>query len=178
MSLNFELWYSLEELWDYAYLEVSTDGGRKWIILEAPHTSAENPVGSSFGMGYTGESGGWIEESVDLTPYAGQEILLRFQYITDDAVNGAGLCLRRIFVPEVQPGPLSGGWEAKGFILIDNRVAQDYIVQVIEMDDQNRVSVMKLDGSNDGEVLINAPQDLNRLVVAVAAPSRIRTATA
>ena len=170
---------SSDLLWDYAYLEVSTDGGQKWIILEAPHTSAENPVGNSFGMGYTGESGGWIEESVDLTPYAGQEILLRFQYITDDAVNGAGLCLRRIFVPEVQPGPLSGGWQAKGFILIDNRVAQDYIVQVIEMDEQNRVSVMKLDGSNDGEVLINAPQNLNRLVMAVAAlaPKTLQPAT-
>jgi hypothetical protein len=179
VRLNFELWYSLEELWDYAYLEVSINGGQRWIILEAPHTSAENPVGNSFGMGYTGESGGWIEESMDLTSYAGQEILLRFQYITDDAVNGAGLCVRRIFVPEVQPGPLSGEWEAKGFILIDNRVAQDYIVQVIEIDEQNRVSVMKLDGSNDGELLINAPQDLNRLVVAVAAlaPKTLQPAT-
>ncbi len=179
VRLNFELWYSLEDLWDYAYLEVSTDGGQKWNILEAPHTSAENPVGHSFGMGYTGESGGWIEESVDLTSYAGQEILLRFQYITDDAVNGAGLCLRRISVPGVQPDPITNGWAANGFILIDNRVAQDYIVQVIEMDEQNRVSVMKLDGSNDGEVLINAPQELNRLVVAVAAlaPKTLQPAT-
>ena len=168
-TLNFELWYSLEELWDYAYLEVSTDGGQKWKILEAPHTSGENPVGNSFGMGYTGESGGWIEESVDLTSYTGQEILLRFQYITDDAVNGAGLCLRRITIPEVQSDPITGGWERNGFILIDNRVAQDYIVQVIEMAEENRVSVMKLDSSNYGEVLVNAPQDLDRLVVAVAA---------
>ena len=168
-TLNFELWYSLEELWDYAYLEVSTDGGQKWKILEAPHTSGENPVGNSFGMGYTGESGGWIEESVDLTSYTGQEILLRFQYITDDAVNGAGLCLRRITIPEVQSDPITGGWERNGFILIDNRVAQDYIVQVIEMAEENRVSVMKLDRSNYGEVLVNAPQDLDRLVVAVAA---------
>ncbi|HIM79001.1 MAG TPA: hypothetical protein EYM54_02750, partial [Dehalococcoidia bacterium] len=77
VRLKFELWYSLEELWDYAYLEVSINGGQRWIILEAPHTSAENPVGNSFGPGYTGESGGWIEESMDLTSYAGQEILLR-----------------------------------------------------------------------------------------------------
>jgi len=115
----------------------------------------------------------------DVTSYAGQEILLRFQYITDDAVNGAGLCLRRISVPGVQPDPITNGWAANGFILIDNRVAQDYIVQVIEMDEQNRVSVMKLDGSNDGEVSINAPQELNRLVVAVAAlaPKTLQPAT-
>lgn len=179
VRLNFEIWYSLEDLWDYGYLEVSTNGGRKWNILETPHTSAANPVGNSFGMGYTGESGGWIEESVDLTPYAGQEILLRFQYVTDDAVNGAGFCLRGISVPEIQLGPLTGEWAAEGFILIDNRVAQDYIVQVVEMAGENRVSVMKLDGSNDGEVLVDAPQALDRLVVAVAAlaPKTLQPAT-
>jgi len=168
-TLNFELWYSLEELWDYAYLEVSTDQGQKWIILDAPHTSAENPVGNSYGMGYTGESGGWIKESVDLTAYAGQEILLRFQYITDDAVNGAGLCLRRISVPEAQPDPRIDDWEAAGFILIDNRVAQGYIVQVVEITQENRVTVMTLDDSNHGEIVVEAPQDLDRLVVIIAA---------
>jgi hypothetical protein len=166
VTLKYELWYSLEELWDYAYLEVSTDGGQTWSIMDAPHTSEENPVGNSYGKGYTGESGGWIQESVDLDAYAGQEVLLRFQYITDDAVNGAGLCLRRISISDE---PLNDGWEANGFILIDNQVDQDYIVQVVEMSQENRVRVMTLDAANTGEMVVEAPQDLDRLVVAVAA---------
>ena len=166
VTLEYELWYSLEELWDYAYLEVSTDEGQTWTILDAPHTSEENPVGNSYGKGYTGESGGWVRESVELDAYAGQEVLLRFQYITDDAINGAGLCLRRIEIPGRS---LTDGWEANGFILIDNRVEQDYIVQVVEMAEENQVRVMPLNNSNAGEMVVDAPQDLDRLVVAVAA---------
>jgi hypothetical protein len=166
VTLEYELWYSLEELWDYAYLEVSTDEGQTWTILDAPHTSEENPVGNSYGRGYTGESGSWIQESVELDAYAGQKVLLRFQYITDDAINGAGLCLRRIEIPG---SSLTDGWEANGFILIDNRVEQDYIVQVVEMARANRVRVMPLDTANSGEIVVDAPQDLDRLVVAVAA---------
>ena len=168
-TLSYQVWYSLEEKWDYAYLQVSTDGGRTWDILETAHTSPENPIGNSFGTGYTGASRGWVDESVDLGRYAGRQILLRFQYVTDDAVNGSGLCIQQIAIPET--GLLDGteGWQARGFVLIDNRVKQDYLVQVIETAKTNRVTVMPLDQANRGELIVPAPQRLDRLVVAVAA---------
>ena len=168
-TLSYQLWYNIEDKWDYAYVQVSSDGGNKWRILEAPHTSAANPIGNSFGMGYTGDSGGWLDESVDLTEYAGQEILLRFQYVTDDATNGAGLCLRQISILEAELLQLANGWKSEGFILTDNRVPQDYIVQVIEMSGDSRVRIMPLDGANMGELVVQRPQDLDRLVVVVAA---------
>ena len=168
-TLDYQIWYELEEDWDYAYLEVSADGGRSWDILETPHSSAENPIGNSFGAGYTGDSEGWINESVDLTPYAGQEVLLRFQYITDDAINGAGLCIRRLSIPEASQFDSTHGWRAEGFVLTDNRVRQDFIVQIIQVAQENRVTVLQLDDNNAGEIIIPAPQDLQRLVVAVAA---------
>ena len=92
--------------------------------------------------------------------------MLRFQYITDDVVNGAGLCLRHI---AISGGPLTDGWEANGFILINNHVPQDYIVQVVEMARSNQVRVMPLDAANSGDIVVDAPQDLDRLIVAVAA---------
>lgn len=168
-TLSYQVWYNLEKNWDYAYLEVSTDGGRSWDILQTAHTSPENPIGNSFGMGYTGASDGWVDESVDLGAYAGRQILLRFQYVTDDAVNGSGLCVQQIAIPEA--GLLEGtdGWQARGFVLTDNRVRQDYLVQVIEMAETNRVTLMQLDQANLGELIVPAPQTLDRLVVAVAA---------
>ncbi|MCH7605967.1 MAG: immune inhibitor A [Chloroflexi bacterium] len=169
VTLKYEVWYSLEDKWDYAYVQVSVDGGQKWEILEAPNTSPENPVGTSFGMGYTGDSGGWIAESVDLTPYRGKRIQLRFQYVTDDAINGAGLCLRRISIPQLSSGALDEGWQAEGFVHIDNRVRQDYIVQVIELGPEPRVTLIPLDDTNSGELEIPAPERADRLVVAVAA---------
>ena len=35
-TLEFWTWYSLEENWDYAYVEVSVDYGETWTILEGP----------------------------------------------------------------------------------------------------------------------------------------------
>ena len=174
--LRYEAWYDIEEDWDYAYAQVSMDGGERWQILTAPGMSAENPMGTAFGSGYTGSSGGWTTETLDLSSYAGQEVKVRFQYLTDDAIHGPGLCLRGA-------GVVDGGdvrpvteWEPRGFVLIGNRTPQTYIVQIIEggteKDDAPRVTVMELDPSNSGSVEIPAPQDSERLVVAVAALAR------
>ncbi|MCI0797980.1 MAG: immune inhibitor A [Chloroflexi bacterium] len=168
-TLNYQVWYNLEAQWDYAYLEISTNDGRTWDILETPNTSPENPVGNSYGPGYTGDSLGWITESVDLTTYAGREVRLRFQYVTDDAINGVGLCLRQIFILESGPDSLIHGWEPAGFVLTDNRVRQDFIVQVIEDAPEPRVRQMALDEANSGEMYIPAAEDRDRLVVVVAA---------
>ena len=100
-TLRFNVWYLLEENWDFAYVEVSEDGGETWTILETTLTTDDNPNGTSFGPGITGGSTGWVEDSVDLTPYAGSEVLIRFEYVTDDAVNGRGLCLDDFAIDEI-----------------------------------------------------------------------------
>ena len=90
-TLEVWLWYDIEEDWDYAYIEVSTDAGQTWDILRGQYTTDSNPNGNSFGHAYSGKSGSadeapdWVEEEIDLAPYVGQEILLRFEYITDGA---------------------------------------------------------------------------------------------
>ncbi len=147
-TLTYQAWYSIEEEWDYGYLQVSGDGGRHWDILETAHTSAANPIGAAFGPGYTGKSRGWIEEKVDLSSYAGQEILIRFQYVTDDALNDHGLCLRQIALPEAGISAGVDGWQPHGFILTDNRVPQDYIVQIIQKGEVNRVTALPLSAAS------------------------------
>ena len=166
-SLTYQVWYELEEDWDYAYLEVSLDGGETWEIIETPHTSPASPVGSSFGPGYTGESVEWLTENIDLGKYAGRQILLRFQYVTDDAVNGSGLCLRG-FSGSVSDN-WQEGWQAEGFVLVDNRVPQSFVVKVIQIGPENRVTAIELDSQNSGDLIIQEPENLDRLVVAVGA---------
>ena len=168
-TLEYRVWFEIEENWDYGYLQVSADGGKRWDILETPHTTEENPIGASFGMGYTGYSGGWIDESVDLTRYAGQEVLLRFHYVTDDAIHGPGICLRDVSIPEVGASLEPDAWTAEGFVFTDNNVNQDYIVQVIKAGQVNRVTQMRLDEGNSGSVVIAAPAESEKLMVAVAA---------
>ncbi len=168
-TLAYQVWYDLEEDWDYVYLEVSLDRGRTWQILLTPDASQRNPIGNSFGPGYTGGSGGWLDQRVDLAPYAGQRVLLRFHYVTDDAVNGAGLCLRRISVAEAGLADDDLAWQPDGFILTDNRVKQDYTVQVVQMGPENRVTPLALNGDNAGELLVPNVPATERLVVVVTA---------
>jgi hypothetical protein len=140
-TLEFSLWYDIEEGYDYGYVAVSSDGGTTWDILEGNHTRSYDPVGNAFGVGYTGRSGGydeptWVDERLDLTPYAGQEVLVRFEYVTDDAVNYPGWLLDDIAIPELayfEDGELGpGGWVAEGWVLIDNGLTQRWVVQVID----------------------------------------------
>ena len=168
-TLTYQVWYDLEEDWDYAYVEASANQGRTWQILEAPSSSARNPIGNSFGPGYTGSSGGWLDQRVDLTSYSGSNILLRFHYVTDDAVNGPGLCLRRIGVPEAGLVDDDPAWKPDGFILTNNRVQQRYSVQVVEIGLGNEVIPVTLADDNSGALVVPALEERERLMVIVSA---------
>ncbi len=165
--LEYEVWHEIEEGWDYAYLQVSTDAGRTWDVLETPHSSPPNETGTGFGPGYSG-SRDWTGETVDLSPYAGEELEVRFQYVTDDAIHGSGICIRD---PVVSAGgqAAGGAWEPDGFILTDNRVPQEFIVQVIQENGEALVDRVPLDAAIAGEFTVTNPEDLDRLVVVVAA---------
>lgn len=170
-TLTYDVWFSIEEDWDFAYVEVSEDGGNTWTILETPLSSTDDPLQVSFGPGYTGESGGWQEEAIPLDQWAGKEIMLRFQYITDAAVHDHGLCVRdiRVSTPggmEVAPAE----WTPGGFAWTSNLVRQSFIVQVVyEGDDEhpNRVVQVPLDGRNVGELIIEPIPGVNRIVAIV-----------
>jgi hypothetical protein len=61
---------------------------------------------------------------VDLSPYAGQKVQVRFEYVTDAAVNGEGLQVDDISVPAVNYftdfESDNGGWEPAGFARVEN----------------------------------------------------------
>lgn len=135
-TLRYRVWYHLEHLWDYGYVMVSADGGETWDILETPHTTGQNPHNNAYGPGYTGESSGWLDETVSLTAYAGQPVLVRFEVITDDATNQPGMLVDDVQIPEVGYSSDfeadSGGWQAAGWIWTDNTLPQNVWVQVVQ----------------------------------------------
>jgi hypothetical protein len=170
-AFNYEVWFEIEKDWDYVYVEISVDGGRNWRIIETPTTSPENPIGNGFGPGYTGRSGGWVQESVDLSPFAGEDLWVRFQYVTDDAVNATGACFRDLSITtEGETTPIAAddaGWEAQGFVFIDNVVRQDFQVQLLTTGDEPQVRQITLNANNAGELTVMPPGDGQRLIVAV-----------
>lgn len=87
-----QIWYNIETNWDYAYFEVSTDGGVIWQSLPGNITTNFNPNGTNQGNGITGSSPGgiWVKATFPLTAYLGQGVHLRWHYSTDGAVVNEG----------------------------------------------------------------------------------------
>ena len=138
-SMSFWTWFDIERDFDYGYLAVSTDGGKRWTTLATSATTSADPNGNNLGHGFTAISGGgkdpvWIEQKADLTPYAGKRILLRFEHVTDGALNKGGFAVDDIEIAEIgyrDDAEADSGWDAKGFIRSTNLVRARYVVQVL-----------------------------------------------
>lgn len=138
-TLEFRAWYAIEDGWDYAYVTASSDGGATWAVLPASGTTTFDPHGNAYGPGFTGDSGGWRDVRVDLGAYAGETVLLRFEMITDDAVNRPGIVIDDVridaidYVEDFETG--GGGWQAEGWLRIDNVLPQQVWVQAVQFAD-------------------------------------------
>jgi len=127
----FTFWtdYTIEEYWDYAFVEVSTDNGMTWVQLPDmdgittnydPNLRLVDYGGLQNGI--TGDSGGWMQMQFDLSAYAGSTIKLRFRYATDAAFVERGMFVDDIaidaigFSDDAESGP--GDWvsDAQAFV--------------------------------------------------------------
>jgi hypothetical protein len=183
-TLTYWTWYDIEQDWDYGYVEISSDGGQSWTILQAPHSATTNPTGNAYGAGYTGTSGdngpAWIEEQLDLSAYTGQEVLVRFEYVTDDAVNRPGWTIDDISIPEIgffdDVESDAGAWQAEGFVRMDNILPQHFLVQVIEIGESVNVRQLPLDETNYGALTINGlGSTIDRAILIVSGLTPITT---
>lgn len=105
-SLTFDHLAQIEQDWDFAFVQVSTDGGENWVSLTNENT-VDTLVPEGYPAirenlpGFTGSTEGWTSETFDLTPYAGEEILLNFRYMTDWGTTEAGWFIDNINIPEI-----------------------------------------------------------------------------
>jgi immune inhibitor A len=100
-TLRVSLAYSIEENWDYLFVQASEDGGKTWKILTNANTTCKTAAGWMGGAaglpedlcaagagGFTGVSAGYptpAQQSFDLSAFAGKDVLVRFWYFTDTA---------------------------------------------------------------------------------------------
>ncbi len=155
VTLEFRAWWDIEDKWDHSYVAVSTDDGETWTALEGTGTSTDDPLRTAFGPSYTGSSGGWRLERVDLSPFAGQKALLRFEYVTDEAVHSPGWCIDDIAIPEAgffDDAESSGDWTANGFTRTDSQgVPQEFALRLVQ-GAGDEASVTPLAPDEDGSV--------------------------
>lgn len=189
LTLNYWTWYDIEEGYDQVYLLASPDNGASWQILNTPSGSLKDLSGNSFGWAYTGQSGdsepaSWILETVDLSEFAGKSVEIRFEYVTDAAVNGSGLVLDDISIPEIgyqsdfEAG--TGGWTPQGFVRVQNLLPQTYRLAVIEYGTTSlfnrsptRVSNYTLNGNNQLELNFRVGEEVKEVILVVSGTTRI-----
>lgn len=102
-TLSFDTKYLTEADWDFFFVQLSTDGGKSWQSLPIDGTTSTAdpsayPTVQDNLPGFTGDSGGWVSKSYDLSSYAGQDVLVNFRYVTDWATHEAGVWLDNVAV--------------------------------------------------------------------------------
>jgi len=152
-TLKFWTSYGIEEDWDYGYVEVHDLTTDEWCTLAGTNTiitipnAQDNPncpagleptdyLAAGRWNAFTGDSGGWYQELMDLTPFAGHDIELHFTYWTDGSTLGYGFAVDDIEIPEigffdnVESG--ANGWTFNAGWKIMGGVENDFRVNFIE----------------------------------------------
>jgi hypothetical protein len=135
-SLTFDTKYDTEPGFDSFFIQVSTDGGATYHSLANADTTCDLDPGANSTLknncpGLNGDSGGWKTETFDLTPFAGQTVLLAFRYVTDANTRGAGVWVDNISVggTVVSDGSSLAGWQT--FTQIKPISVNGYTVQLV-----------------------------------------------
>jgi len=101
--LSFWHWYSMENAYDGGNVKVSTDGGATWNLLTpvggydgtARSTNAGIPNEPCF-TGTTSPQ--WQQETFDISAYAGQQVMFRFHFGSDNSVSYPGWYIDDVLV--------------------------------------------------------------------------------
>jgi hypothetical protein len=91
-ALSFRTRWNAEEHWDFAFVQVSTDGGATYKSVPCADSRSDvvpegHPTVKANLPGFTGVMD-WKTETCDLSVYAGKTVVLSFRYVTDWGTAG------------------------------------------------------------------------------------------
>lgn len=175
VTLTYQTWYDLEEDYDYVYL-LASENGRDWQILDTPSCTTLDISGNSYGCGYNGASQRWLTESVDLSKFAGKKVWLSFEYVTDAAVTAEGFVLDNISIPEIgyreDFEEDDGGWEAQGFVRIENVIPQTFLVSVVSHSPHDLIQKFSIQSGEVLELVLDPLASSESYVVMISGSAR------
>lgn len=120
--LGFQAKWEIENNFDYAQVEVSTDGGSTWIPQCGNYTNdgVANQNGALNEPVYDGFQTNWVRESINLSDYIGNSILLRFKLISDVSVREDGFYFDDLSVKTLSENLNVEEFQIKPFRIIPN----------------------------------------------------------
>ncbi len=175
-SLDFWAWYDLEDGYDFAYVSASGDGGATWDLLMAPGAQAGEygPAFTGRSASFSGNSGGWVEETVSLSAYAGRSVLIRFEVLSDSAIGENGFAIDDIAIPELGYFDDVEGdtdvWQARGFVRTGHQVPQIWRLGLILHGPSPQVIDLDLDHGSRGNWVFDFGEQGGTLVITAQTP--------
>ena len=88
-ELRFWQWYSIESGWDGGNIKIAVDGGGFNLVTPTPDYNDQTINAFGDTPGYTGNAG-WHEVVVDMTPFAGHALVVRWTLGTDSSETRHG----------------------------------------------------------------------------------------
>jgi len=183
-TLEINTYWDMEDYWDFGFVQISTDGGFTWTSLANEYTTTDHDPGAYAPIvaslpGLTSWSGfidpdGWITMSFDLTPYAGQNVMLGFRYMTDWATRYEGWYIDSIAVSGNNI-PLSSFQKVAGYpsyftvtvVYISGNVVKS--IQTMTIDHLDETGEMLIAGKGQDVLLIvSNPSDPTEFEYGVA----------
>lgn len=175
ITFSFRTWYDLEEDYDYLYFEVSEDG-QIWEIITTPSGTDKDPSGNSYGWAYNGVTGRWIQEEIDLSKYAGKNIFVRFEYVTDAAVNGEGMLIDDVSVEAINYftdfESDDGGWTSDGFARVQNVLPQTFRLALIKQGSTTTVEMIEVNDDQTAEIPVSIGGEVESVTLVVSGTTR------
>lgn len=95
--LQFYLKYFTEKTFDMLKVQISTNNGSSWTTLcgkystPPPHINGSDP-------GYEGIQRYWVKEEINLTPYIGNQIKIRFRFTADNYGFDDGIYIDNVLI--------------------------------------------------------------------------------
>lgn len=158
--LSFDTIWDLEDYWDFAFVQVSADGGLTWTSLADnegyatfEHDPDAYPTAVENLPGLTSYITAPVTLTYDLSAYAGQDILVAFRLVTDWATHYTGWYIDNVYVDGTL---ISDGTDASIFKDISELfpINNDFTVTFVGVRGKGKwaryqVHTMRLDGDTE-----------------------------
>jgi len=169
--LNYWTKWEIESSWDFATIEISTNNGSSWQYLRAPGMSlgADQGAQPAGVYGYDGTQSTWIQQSIDISPFSGNNILLRFNMDTDWSVQRDGWYLDDIsvlyyppadttspvidnVVMQTIPLPNLTYYEVVAYVNDNSEIGDVYLKYAVNSHSQNILMIQQNDSLFSGQI--------------------------
>ena len=133
------------------------------------------PVTPMAGPTTTSQTAG-SRKTIDLSDYAGKKIFVRFEYVTDAAVNGEGMLIDDVSVDAI--GYFTdfefddGGWVTDGFVRVQNALPQTFRLALIKEGSTTTVEMIEVSEDQTAEIPISIGGDVDSVTLVISGTTR------